>query len=112
LSGERRPRPNPRPHTTPPPRLPNSPRQGYTSIEFPIYDTDWDSEAYRTVSGQNSNNSGRVTDGSLRSVWANGDWNLTFRKNGAVAKTVKARALWDQVGHAAWACADPGIQFH
>jgi ribonucleoside-diphosphate reductase alpha chain len=87
-------------------------RQGYTSIEFPIYDTDWDSEAYRTVSGQNSNNSVRVTDEFLRAVEANGDWNLTFRKNGAVAKTVKARALWDQVGHAAWACADPGIQFH
>src|SRR6185295_531111 len=45
-------------------------------------------------------------------VEADSDWNLTLRKNGAVAKTVKARALWDQVGHAAWACADPGIQFH
>jgi ribonucleoside-diphosphate reductase alpha chain len=87
-------------------------RQGYTSIQFPIYDTDWDSEAYRTVSGQNSNNSVRVTDEFLRAVEADGDWNLTFRKNGAVANTVKARALWEQVGHAAWACADPGIQFH
>ncbi len=87
-------------------------RQGYTSIHFPIYDTDWDSEAYRTVSGQNSNNSVRVTDEFLRAVEADADWNLTFRKNGAVAKTVKARALWEQIGHAAWACADPGIQFH
>ena len=87
-------------------------RQGYTSIHFPIYDTDWDSEAYRTVSGQNSNNSVRVTDAFLRAVEADGDWNLTFRKNGAVAKTIKARELWEQVGHAAWACADPGIQFH
>jgi ribonucleoside-diphosphate reductase alpha chain len=87
-------------------------RQGYTAIEFPIYDTDWDSEAYRTVSGQNSNNSVRVTDEFLRAVEADSDWNLTLRKNGAVAKTVKARVLWDQVGHAAWACADPGIQFH
>jgi ribonucleoside-diphosphate reductase alpha chain len=87
-------------------------RQGYTAIEFPIYDTDWDSEAYRTVSGQNSNNSVRVTDEFLRAVESDSDWNLTFRKNGAVAKTVKARALWEQVGHAAWACADPGIQFH
>jgi ribonucleoside-diphosphate reductase alpha chain len=87
-------------------------RQGYTAIEFPIYDTDWDSEAYRTVSGQNSNNSVRVTDEFLRAVESDSDWNLTFRKNGAVAKPVKAQALWDQVGHAAWACADPGIQFH
>jgi ribonucleoside-diphosphate reductase alpha chain len=87
-------------------------RQGYTSIQFPIYDTDWDSEAYRTVSGQNSNNSVRVTDEFLRAVEADSDWNLTYRKNGAVAETVKARALWERVGYAAWACADPGIQFH
>ena len=87
-------------------------RQGYTSIHFPIYDTDWDFEAYRTVSGQNSNNSVRVTDEFLRAVEADSDWNLTFRKNGAVAKTIKARALWEEIGYAAWACADPGIQFH
>jgi ribonucleoside-diphosphate reductase alpha chain len=87
-------------------------RQGYTSMHFPIFDTDWDSEAYRTVSGQNSNNSVRVTDAFLRAVEADGDWNLTFRKNGAVAKTVKARELWEEIGYAAWACADPGIQFH
>jgi len=87
-------------------------RQGYTSIHFPIYDTDWDSEAYRTVSGQNSNNSVRVTDGFLRAVEADGEWDLTFRKNGAVAKRLKARELWEQIGYAAWACADPGIQFH
>ena len=87
-------------------------RQGYTSIHFPIYDTDWDSEAYRTVSGQNSNNSVRVTDEFLRAVETDTNWNLTFRKNGAIAKTMKARDLWEQIGHAAWACADPGIQFH
>jgi ribonucleoside-diphosphate reductase alpha chain len=87
-------------------------RQGYTSIQFPTYDTDWDSEAYRTVSGQNSNNSVRVTDTFLRAVERDEDWQLTFRKDGAVAKTLKARDLWEQVGHAAWACADPGIQFH
>ncbi len=87
-------------------------RQGYTSIQFQTYDTDWDSEAYRTVSGQNSNNSVRVTDGFLKAVGDDSDWDLTFRKNGAVAKTVKARDLWEKVGYAAWACADPGIQFH
>jgi ribonucleoside-diphosphate reductase alpha chain len=87
-------------------------RQGYTSIHVPVYDTDWDSEAYRTVSGQNSNNSVRVTDEFLRAVEADEDWHLTFRKDGKVAKTVKARELWEEIGSAAWACADPGIQFH
>ena len=87
-------------------------RQGYTSIQFPTYDTDWDSEAYRTVSGQNSNNSVRVTDEFLQAVENDGDWQLTNRKDGSVAKTMKARDLWEQIGHAAWACADPGIQFH
>ncbi|HHX90574.1 MAG TPA: vitamin B12-dependent ribonucleotide reductase [Paracoccus sp.] len=87
-------------------------RQGFTSIEFPTYDTDWDSEAYVTVSGQNSNNSVRVTDAFLKAVRENGDWELLRRTDGKVAKVVKARELWEQVGHAAWACADPGIQFH
>ena len=87
-------------------------RQGFTSIEFPTYDTDWDSEAYITVSGQNSNNSVRVTDAFLNAVKNDEDWALIRRTDGKVAKTIKARELWDQVGHAAWACADPGIQFH
>ena len=87
-------------------------RQGYTSIEFPTYDTDWDSEAYISVSGQNSNNSVRVTDSFLKAVKDDADWALIRRTDGKVAKTIKARDLWDQVGHAAWACADPGIQFH
>ncbi|MCC6948707.1 MAG: vitamin B12-dependent ribonucleotide reductase [Bradyrhizobiaceae bacterium] len=87
-------------------------RQGFKDIDFPIYDTDWDSEAYLTVSGQNSNNSVRVTDDFLRAVEADGPWNLTWRKDGSVAKTVKARELWEKIGEAAWACADPGIQFH
>ncbi|WP_435259043.1 vitamin B12-dependent ribonucleotide reductase [Thioclava sp. FR2] len=87
-------------------------KQGFTSIEFPTYDTDWDSEAYITVSGQNSNNSVRVTDAFLTAVKNDEDWALIRRTDGKVAKTIKARDLWDQVGHAAWACADPGIQFH
>ncbi|MCA0944392.1 vitamin B12-dependent ribonucleotide reductase [Salipiger pacificus] len=87
-------------------------RQGYTSIEFPTYNTDWDSEAYASVSGQNSNNSIRVTDAFLRAVREDADWELVRRTDGTVAKTLKARDLWEQVGHAAWACADPGIQFH
>jgi ribonucleoside-diphosphate reductase alpha chain len=87
-------------------------KQGHTSIEFPTYDTDWDSEAYSSVSGQNSNNSIRVTDAFLKAVEDDADWDLINRKDGKVAKTVKARDLWEQVGHAAWACADPGIQYH
>src|SRR3954469_16664721 len=88
-------------------------RQGYTDIDFPIYDTDWDSEAYLTVSGQNSNNTVRVTDEFLKAVEADGDWDLTWRtKPGKISKTVKARELWEKIGHAAWACADPGLQFH
>ena len=63
------------------------------------------------MSGQNSNNTVRVTDDFLGAVNENRDWNLTFR-GGKIAKTVKARDLWDKVSHAAWACADPGIQFH
>jgi ribonucleoside-diphosphate reductase alpha chain len=87
-------------------------KQGYTDIHFPTYDTDWDSEAYLTVSGQNSNNSVRVTDEFLKAVEADGDWDLTWRTRRTVAKTVKARDLWEKIGHAAWACADPGLQFH
>ncbi|MGH1368936.1 MAG: vitamin B12-dependent ribonucleotide reductase [Maritimibacter sp.] len=87
-------------------------KQGYASIEFPTYDADWDSEAYATVSGQNSNNSVRVTDGFLQAVKDDADWELIRRTDGSVAKTIKARDLWDQIGHAAWSCADPGIQYH
>ncbi|WP_204114179.1 vitamin B12-dependent ribonucleotide reductase [Shimia biformata] len=87
-------------------------KQGYGSIEFPTYDTDWDSEAYASVSGQNSNNSIRVTDAFLKAVKDDADWELIRRTDGSVAKTIKARKLWEDVGHAAWACADPGIQFH
>ncbi len=87
-------------------------RQGYTDLEFPIYDTDWDSEAYLTVSGQNSNNSVRVTDDFLNAVEADGEWNLVGRTSGKVTRTLKARELWDSIGYAAWASADPGIQYH
>ena len=87
-------------------------RQGYTDIAFDTYDTDWDSEAYLTVSGQNSNNSVRVTDEFLNAVELDGDWSLRARITGKVTKTLKARDLWERIGHAAWASADPGIQFH
>ena len=86
-------------------------RQGYTKIDFPIYNTDWDSEAYLTVSGQNSNNSVRVTNDFLRAVENDGPWNLTRRTDGKIHKTLKARELWEQIGGAAWSSADPGLQY-
>ncbi len=87
-------------------------RQGFKDIDFRTYDTDWDSEAYTSVAGQNSNNTVRVTDEFLKAVQEDGDWQLTNRGNGKVARTIKARELWDKVSYAAWACADPGVQFH
>ncbi|MEX4008253.1 vitamin B12-dependent ribonucleotide reductase [Neoaquamicrobium sediminum] len=87
-------------------------RQGYTQIEFNTYDTDWDSEAYLTVSGQNSNNSVSLSDDFLRAVEDDADWNLIRRIDGKVHKTLKARDLWEKIGYAAWASADPGLHFN
>ena len=87
-------------------------RQGYTSIDFQTYDTDWDSEAYLTVSGQNSNNSISLKDDFLRAVERDGEWKLIKRIDGKVARTLKARELWDKIGYAAWASADPGLHFN
>ena len=87
-------------------------RQGYTQIEFKTYDTDWDLEAYLTVSGQNSNNSVSLKDDFLRAVEKDEDWNLVRRIDGKVYKTLKARDLWEKIGYAAWASADPGLHFN
>ncbi len=86
-------------------------RQGYTEIDFRTYDTDWDSEAYLTVSGQNANNTVRVNDAFMNAVLKDGEWHLIRRTDGQVAQTVSARSLWDQMAEAAWQSADPGIQF-
>ena len=86
-------------------------RQGFTSIDFQTYDTDWDSEAYLTVSGQNSNNSVRVRNDFIEAVEADGTWDLIRRIDGKVHKTMKARELWEQIAYAAWSCADPGMQY-
>ncbi len=87
-------------------------KQGYKDITFDTYDTDWDSEAYLTVSGQNSNNSVSLKDDFLRAVETDGDWNLVGRTNGKITKTLKARDLWEKIGYAAWASADPGLHFN
>ncbi len=87
-------------------------RQGYTEIDYPTYDTDWDGEAYYTVSGQNANNTVRVTDEFLEAVRDDSDWSLRRRTDGEVTKTMPARELWDSIATAAWSSADPGLQFH
>ena len=72
-------------------------RQGYKSLEIEQYDTAWDSEAYNTVSGQNSNNSVRLTNAFFKTLDENGDWELTSRTNGTTVKTIKAADLWEQI---------------
>jgi ribonucleoside-diphosphate reductase alpha chain len=85
--------------------------QGYDKIDFKTYDTDWDSDAYLTVSGQNSNNSVRVSNDFIKRVDEDGDWDLIRRTDGKLHKTIKARDLWEKIGQAAWASADPGVQY-
>jgi ribonucleoside-diphosphate reductase alpha chain len=91
-------------------------RQGYTGIEIPVYTTDWDSESYLTVSGQNSNNSVRLSNEFMEAVESDSEWNLYYRTvadggQRKVARTIRARELWDRISFSAWACADPGLQF-
>ncbi|MDR3609583.1 MAG: vitamin B12-dependent ribonucleotide reductase [Ignavibacteriaceae bacterium] len=95
---------------------------GFKSIEFPIYDTNWTSDAYSTVSGQNSNNSVRINNDFMNAVINDGEWNLYWRiekkrakeegRKPVACKTLKARDLWDEIAFSAWSCADPGIQYH
>ncbi len=80
-------------------------------IEYGGFPSDFNGEAYATVSGQNSNNSVRVTREFLQAVYDDGDWPLIERTTGRIRKTIKARELWHRIADAAWACADPGLQF-
>ncbi|WKZ30122.1 MAG: adenosylcobalamin-dependent ribonucleoside-diphosphate reductase [Candidatus Dojkabacteria bacterium] len=82
-----------------------------SQFDFASFDTDFRSEAYTTVDGQNSNNTVRVTNEYMEAIEKDGDWELTSRINGKVVKTIKARDLWNQIGNAAWQSADPGLQF-
>jgi ribonucleoside-diphosphate reductase alpha chain len=96
--------------------------QGFTDLEFETYDTDWDSEAYNTVSGQNSNNSVRIPNKFMQAVKEDDIWNLYWRTEKRKAAeegrepepcdSMPARELWNDISHAAWACADPGAQYH
>ena len=97
-------------------------KQGVKELQIDEYDTDWQGEAYLTVSGQNSNNSVRVTNAFMEAVEADREWHLYARteltkaaeagRQPEPSKTLRARDLWDQICEAAWLCADPGIQFH
>lgn len=75
------------------------------------YSSDFNGEAYHTVAGQNSNNSVRVGDDFMDAVMKDQEWKTTFRTTGEVCDTYRARELFDQISHAAWACADPGVQY-
>jgi len=96
-------------------------RQGFTALKIEEYDTDWNSKAYATVSGQNSNNSVRISNDFMEAVLQDSDWSLYWRtekENARVqnrkpkpSRTFKARELWDRIANAAWTCADPGVQF-
>ena len=96
-------------------------QQGYAQIEIDTYDTSWEGEAYSTVSGQNSNNSVRVSNDFMHSVIDDKDWNLYWRtelddaeEQGRApkpCKTLAANDLWDTIARAAWSCADPGLQY-
>jgi ribonucleoside-diphosphate reductase alpha chain len=74
-------------------------------------DYDYNGEAYQTVSGQNSNNSVRIPDSFFEALDKDGEWHTFHRTSKKIAKTFKARELWDTIGFAAWRCADPGVQF-
>lgn len=75
------------------------------------YSNDYEGEAYRTVSGQNSNNSVRIPNSFFKVLDDDGDWELKARTDGRTMKTVKARELWNKICYAAWRCADPGTQY-
>jgi len=75
------------------------------------YSADFNGEAYKTVAGQNSNNSVRVTDEFMNAVLEDREWQTRARTDGSVVGTFKARELWRKIAESAWSCADPGIQF-
>ena len=76
------------------------------------YSSGYEDEAYRTVSGQNSNNSIRIPNSFFEKLKVDEDWELKGRMDGRVMKKIPARELWNQVSYAAWRCADPGTQYN
>ncbi len=86
-------------------------RQGYAKLDIETYDVNWDSKAYGTVSGQNSNNSIRIPNAFFTALDGDEAWALRRRTEGRVTRSIAASDLWEQVGAAAWQVADPGVQF-
>ena len=86
-------------------------RQGYTELDIETYDTNWDSKAYGTVAGQNSNNSVRIPSEFFAKLDRKENWDLIRRTDGRVARSIATEDLWEQIAIAAWQCADPGVQF-
>jgi len=86
-------------------------KQGFTSLDFESYDTHYEGEAYNTVSGQNANNSVRITNAFMQAVENDEMWNLTARTTGETMKSIRARDLWDKINISSWKSADPGLQF-
>jgi ribonucleoside-diphosphate reductase alpha chain len=76
------------------------------------YPSDYEGEAYKTVSGQNSNNSVRIPNEFFHALDTDGDWDLKARSDGRTMKKIKAKGLWDKITNAAWNCADPGTQYN
>lgn len=85
--------------------------QGFTSLNFDEFNTHYESEAYATVSGQNSNNSVRVSNEFMKAVINDTEWHLKYRTRDEIFKTVRARDLWEKINLSAWKSADPGLQF-
>ena len=86
--------------------------QGDSELKTAVFSTAWDDEAYNTVSGQSSNNSLRLSDDFMKAVLDDADWTLKGRMTGKQEKKIKARKIWNDIARTAWACADPGLQFH
>ena len=76
------------------------------------YASDYEGEAYKTVSGQNSNNSVRIPNSFFEKLEKGEDWELKARTDGRIMKKVPAKELWNQISYAAWRCADPGTQYN
>lgn len=85
--------------------------QGYTNLNFEALNTHYEGDGYNTVSGQNSNNSVRLSNDFMRAVENDSMWELKWRTDNRVCKTLRARDLWEKINMSAWKSADPGIQF-
>ncbi len=75
------------------------------------YSSDFNGDAYHTISGQNSNNSIRVSDEFMKAALAGAKWQTIARTTGEIVETLDAKDLWTQVAKAACGCADPGVQY-